>query len=157
MHVVDVFTDRLNVFIGIITAIFSYLLGDRWFLFAFYLGLNVGDFFTRWLASYLNGKELSSKCAKGIVKKFGYWIMIAISFGMGSFLIVVGETIGVNLSITTLLGWFVLAVLILNEIRSILENLVDAGYEIPKVLIKGLEVANQALDKNIEIDEENKE
>lgn len=146
MHIADVFTDRVNLLLGMVTAIFSHLLGDYWLLFAFYLALNCGDFISRWIAAYLTGNESSSKGLKGIVKKVGYWLMIAVSFGMGSLFILIGEVIGVNLSVTTLLGWFVLATLSLNEVRSILENLVDAGYHIPVVLIKGLEVANKALE-----------
>ena len=38
-----------------------------------------------------------------------------------------------------MLGWFALASLIINEIRSILENFVEAGYNVPGILISGLE------------------
>ena len=58
--------------------------------------------------------------------------------------------IGVDLQITTLLGWFVLASLLINEIRSIVENFVEAGYDVPKVLIKGLEVADKVVNKDSE-------
>ena len=62
----------------------------------------------------------------------------------------IGKVIGINLGITTLLGWFVLASLLINEIRSIVENLVKAGYDVPKVLIKGLEVADKVVNKDQE-------
>ena len=57
-----------------------------------------------------------------------------------------GQIINIDLSITIFLGWFVLASLIINEFRSVLENLVEAGCKVPKILIKGLEIAY----KNIE-------
>ena len=38
----------------------------------------------------------------------------------------------------------------INEIRSIVENLVKAGYDVPKVLIKGLEVADKVVNKDQE-------
>ena len=46
------------------------------------------------------------------------------------------------------IGWFILAHCILNEIRSILENIVelDKGYIVPKWLIKGLEVTNKLIE-----------
>lgn len=53
-----------------------------------------------------------------------------------------------------LVGFFVLASLLVNEIRSICENLVEMGVDVPKILIKGLEVADKAINKDGEdIDE----
>ena len=37
---------------------------------------------------------------------------------------------------------------IINECRSILENLYQLGVSIPQVLIKGLEIANKVIDNN---------
>lgn len=46
-----------------------------------------------------------------------------------------------------MLGWFVLASLAINEIRSIIENIVEFGYKVPQILIKGLDIANKAINK----------
>ena len=78
--------------------------------------------------------------------------MIAVAFGASAVFIEIGTTLGINLEITVLLGWFVLASLIVNEIRSILENFVKMGYDVPKILIKGLEVADKAINRQ---DDEN--
>ena len=43
----------------------------------------------------------------------------------------------IDLHITTALGYFVLASLSINEMRSIVENLVEAGYDVPKILTIG--------------------
>ena len=44
-------------------------------------------------------------------------------------------------------GLYVLAAsLIINEYRSILENLVEAGWDVPQVLVKGLEVASKKIE-----------
>lgn len=146
-------TDKINLIVGAITALLSYLLGEHWILFIFYLALNGGDFLTRWLAARITGTENSRAGCIGILKKLGYWVMIALGFSMSIIFIEIGNTIGVNLEITTFIGWFVLATLIINEIRSILENLVEAGYKVPNILIKGLEVANKAIDGKIKIEE----
>ena len=45
--------------------------------------------------------------------------MIMVGFGASAIFIEIGVVIGVDLQITTLLGWFVLASLLINEIRSI--------------------------------------
>lgn len=132
---------------GFVIAVLAYFLGPNWFLFAGFLFLNIVDWFTGWMKGRLMNKMNSSKGAKGILKKLGYWLMICVSFGVSSIFIGIGTTIGVDLQITTLLGWFVLASLIVNEVRSIIENFVEAGYNVPAVLTKGLEVAEQVLEK----------
>lgn len=148
---IEIFTDRVNLALGILAALFSYVFGEHWILFAFFLLLNCGDFLTRWIAARLTETENSKAGWLGILKKLGYWVMIALGFGMSVVFIEIGMVIHVNLEVTTFIGWFVLATLIINEIRSILENLIEAGYQVPNVLIKGLEVANKAIDGEIKI------
>jgi phage-related holin len=58
-----------------------------------------------------------------------------------------GELIGVNLGFSTLIGWFVLASYLVNELRSILENAVKLGWNVPEFLVKGLEIADNAIDR----------
>ena len=99
------------------------------------------------------GRENSVAGWKGLLKKLGYWLMIMVAFGAGAVFIEIGRSIGVDLGVTTLLGWFVLASLIINEIRSILENFVEAGYNVPGILISGLKVA----DKIVNSENDNKE
>ena len=96
------------------------------------------------------------KGLNGVIKKLGYWVMIMVAFGMSAIFIEIGIIMGINLRITEFIGWFVLASLIINECRSIIENFVEAGYSVPKVLISGLEVANKALEETIpdELDQE---
>ena len=47
----------------------------------------------------------------------------------------------------------VLISLIINEYRSILENLVEAGFDVPQILVKGLEVASQNIESMVENNE----
>lgn len=149
-----IITNKLNLILGGITTVLSYIFGEHWILFVFFLLLNFGDYLTRWLAARLTKTENSRAGWIGILKKLGYWVMIALGFGMSVIFIEIGNTIGVNLQITTFIGWFVLSTLIINEIRSILENLVEAGYKVPSILIKGLEIANKAVEGKIKISEE---
>lgn len=157
MDIVTPLTNKINVIIGAIAALLSYVLGEHWVLFVAFLALNSLDFLTRWLAARLTGTENSKAGWFGILKKLGYWVMIALGFGMSIIFMEIGDAIGINLEITTFIGWFVLATLTINEIRSILENLVEAGYNVPTVLIKGLEVANKAVDSAIKIGDKNVE
>lgn len=139
--------EKINVIGGFVVAMLSYFLGVHWVLFAGFLVLNVIDWVTGWMKSTLTNKTNSSKGAKGVLKKLGYWIMILLSFSASALFIEIGQTIGVDLQITTLLGYFVLASLILNEIRSIIENFVEAGYKVPGILTKGLQVAEKIIEK----------
>lgn len=145
--------DAYNAVVGAIVAILSYVLGEHWILFAGFLLLNVADWITGWMKSRMMGKENSVAGWKGALKKLGYWLMIAVAFGSSAVFIEIGKVIGIDLGVTTLLGWFVLASLLINEIRSIVENFVEAGFDVPVVLIKGLEVADKAINKESDGDE----
>ena len=146
--------DTYNAIVGSIVAVLSYIFGEHWILFALFLAFNLADWITGWMKSRIAHKENSRAGWKGVLKKLGYWIMIAVAFGASAVFVEIGKTIGVDLGITTLLGWFVLASLLVNEIRSICENFVEAGYNVPQILIRGLEVADKAINKEADTDSE---
>lgn len=146
-------TDSYNAFVGTIIAVLTMVLGEHWYIFAAFLLLNIIDWLTGWMKSRINGVENSTAGWKGVLKKIGYWLMIAVAFAIAAALIEVGDVIGIDLGITTLLGWFVLASLIVNEARSIVENFVEAGYDVPKVLTTGLQVADEKLNGSDEKEE----
>lgn len=139
-------TDSYNAFVGAVIAILTMVLGEHWYIFAAFLLLNVIDWITGWMKSRINGVENSMAGWKGALKKIGYWLMIAVAFAIAAALIEVGKVIGIDLGVTTLLGWFVLASLIVNEARSIVENFVEAGYDVPRILTAGLQVADEKLN-----------
>lgn len=145
--------DTYNALVGAVIAVLTYIFGEHWMLFALFLAFNVADWLTGWAKSRLAHKESSSAGWKGVLKKLGYWMIIAVSFGASAVFVEIGATLGINLQITVLLGWFVLASLIVNELRSILENFVEMGYDVPKILVKGLEVADKAINQSQEDEE----
>ena len=154
MNYTEVIIDGYNAIAGAIVAVLSYILGEHWILFAAFLLLNIADWLTGWMKSRLANKENSVRGWKGALKKLGYWLMIMVAFGASAVFIEIGATIGIDLGITTLLGWFVLASLLINEIRSILENFVEAGFNVPIILVKGLEVADKAVNKDGDVEGE---
>lgn len=145
--------DTYNAAVGAIIAVLSYIFGEHWLLFALFLAFNLADWLTGWAKSRLAHKENSAAGWKGVLKKLGYWLMIAVAFGASAVFVEIGATLGINLEITVLLGWFVLASLIVNELRSILENFVEMGYNVPRILTKGLEVADKAINQPGQDDE----
>lgn len=146
MRYAEAIIDGYNAITGAVVAVLSYILGEHWLLFVAFLALNVADWLTGWMKSRMAGRENSVAGWKGVLKKLGYWLMIMVAFGAGAVFIEIGRSIGVDLGVTTLLGWFVLASLIINEIRSILENFVEAGYNVPGILISGLKVADKIVN-----------
>lgn len=140
--------DTYNTAVGAVIAVLTYIFGEHWALFALFLAFNAADWITGWMKSRIAHKESSSVGWKGVLKKLGYWLMIAVAFGASAVFVEIGATLGINLEITVLLGWFVLASLIVNEIRSILENFVEMGYKVPRILTKGLEVADKAINQS---------
>lgn len=146
MKTMATITDSYNAFVGAVIAILTMVLGEHWYIFAAFLLLNVIDWITGWMKSRINGVENSMAGWKGVLKKLGYWLMIAVAFAIAAALIEVGKVIDIDLGVTTLLGWFVLASLIVNEARSIVENFVEAGYDVPRILTAGLQVADEKLN-----------
>ena len=51
-----------------------------------------------------------------------------------------------NLGFLMLIGWFTLAVYILNELTSIVENMLVLGYEVPEILVRGLTATRSTVD-----------
>ena len=139
--------DTYNAMVGAAVAVLSYILGEHWFLFVLFLLLNAIDWGTGWMTSRINNVENSKAGLKGVLKKLGYWLMIMVSFGASAAFVEVGKIINLDLGVTTLLGWFVLASLLVNEARSICENLVEMGVNVPTILVKGLQAANRVVNQ----------
>lgn len=142
------YMDTYNAIVGGIVAVLSFVFGEHWIMFAIFLLFNVADWLTGWMKSRMAGKENSVKGWQGVLKKLGYWLMILVAFAASAVFIEIGNTLGMDLGITTLLGYFVLASLLVNELRSVLENFVEAGYNVPTVLVRGLEVADKVINKD---------
>lgn len=147
------FLNKIDATVAVAISLLTYIFGKHWWAFAFFLFLNVCDYITGCIKSKIKKKTNSSKGLIGILKKMGYWIMILLGFGMSAFFVKIGETIGIDLGFTSLIGSFVLISLIINEFRSNIENLIEAGYKIPKILTKGLEVAEKALEEASDLEE----
>lgn len=140
------FIDKYNAAVGAVVAVATALLGIYWYVFAAYLLLNVIDWMTGWYRAHKQKQESSAVGFKGILKKIGYWIIILVAFLLPTTLMNLGEDVlGIKLDFLVLFGWFTLACLLVNEVRSIFENLVECGYNVPEFLIRGLAVTEKLL------------
>jgi len=139
--------NKASSIIGSIFSALTTLFGIEWFLFLGYLILNILDYITGTIKSKIKKTESSSRGLFGIIKKISYWILILISFLISFLLVELGIKINLNLEFIMLFGWFTLACLIVNESRSIIENLIEIGIDVPNFLISGLNIYNNILEK----------
>ena len=141
------FTDGANLFWGGIVAIYTHFIGGRLPVFLLFLALNAIDFYYG-RQKAIKTETLSSKIgAEGVRKKVAYWVIITIAFAIGHILATsLGPELGVDLSFLHLIGWFTLAVYILNELTSIVENLLVLGVDVPAIFVRGLAVVRTIVD-----------
>ena len=145
------FLDLYNGGIGAMVTLLIAVFGDYWYIFAAFIIFNIFDWMTGWYKSRRLKTESSVVGLQGILKKLGYWVIIAVAFLVANVFVHMGDDIlHMDLDFLMMVGWFTLACLMVNEARSILENLVECGYDVPNVLVKGLAVT----DKLINSDEE---
>ena len=143
--------DGYNTIVGIIITLLSAMFGTYWYIFAAFVLLNVFDWLTGWYKSRKQKTESSAVGLRGIIKKLGYWVIIAMAFLISNVFVQMGsDVLNMNLDFLMFVGWFTLACLMVNETRSVLENLVECGYEVPSILIQGLAVTEKLLNKESE-------
>lgn len=149
--------EKVNMFYGLIATVGAAIFGEYWFLFAGLLICNVADYLTGWAKSkFYNHNESSITGAKGILKKVSYWLVIGLAFYISFAFVKMGELLNINLNFVVMFGWFTLASYLVNEIRSILENLIEMKANIPKWIVKGLDVTQKLMDAKVNIDDKNK-
>ncbi|MCR0316612.1 phage holin family protein [[Clostridium] innocuum] len=125
----------------------STIINKHLILFLIFIIANILDWITGWLKSRILKQENSSLGFIGIVKKVGNWLIIFSAFLLSYAFKELGVLLNIDMSIASVLGWFVLLSLTVNEFRSILENLVQCNIKIPTVLISGLKVFDDKINK----------
>ena len=143
--IIEIFSKN-NYWISCIVTFMTSIFGVQGGLFAAYLLLNVIDYITGIMRAKKNKNENSIKGVKGIVKKVCYWLIIMTTFIISYILIEICNKFNINIEFVMFFGWFTLACLAINEARSIIENLVDLEVNVPKFLVKGLEIANKEIE-----------
>ena len=131
--------NKLSSCISIIYTLLTSIFGMEWILFLGYLVLNIMDYITGTIKSKVKKEENSKKGLVGIIKKICYWLLIFISFLISFLLVQIGNKINMNFDFIMFFGWFTLACLIINEGRSIIENFIEIGIDIPPFLTNGLD------------------
>ena len=142
-----VLIDRYNSVAGAVVAILTAVFGFYWYIFVAYMALNIIDWLTGWANARRQKKESSRIGLRGIFKKLGYWALILVAFIVGYVFVHIGnDLLHINLSFLMMIGWYTLTLLMINEARSIIENLVELGYHVPELLVKGLAVTQEIVE-----------
>ena len=101
------------------------------------VGCNLIDYATGLLAAkYRQDGGISSyKSIRGIFKKIGMWLLIVVGSFMDILIQYAAECMGLGITIPFVVATFVAVWLVVNEMISILENLIDIGVNMPPFLM----------------------
>lgn len=138
--------DGANIVYGAILSFMTVLFGEHWMLFAGFLVLEVLDWITGNYKARVFHRESSVKGSVGAMKKVWQLVVIGIAFFISFTFVDIGSVIEIDLHFVVAFGWLTLAMYMVNELRSILENLVEIGVDVPDFLIKGLDVTRKLMD-----------
>ena len=101
------------------------------------VGCNLIDYVTGLVAAkYRQDGGISSyKSIRGIFKKIGMWLLIIVGSFMDILVQYAVECVGLGLTVPFVVATVVAVWLVVNEIISILENLMDIGVNMPPFLM----------------------
>lgn len=146
-----------NFFVGTAVAVAMELFDQYGVVLGSFLMLNLIDWITGTCKARFLKTESSVDGLKGILKKLGYWIIFFVAFIIGQDMAILGMELGFEFEIAPYLGWLTLGMLVVNEARSILENLVVLGVSVPEVLIRGLAVWESSIEGTLPSEEHNEQ
>lgn len=124
------------------------------------VGCNVIDYITGLFAAKYRTEVISSyKGIRGIIKKVCMWLLVLIGAWLDILINYAVHTAGIELTLPFIVATIVAVWLVVNEMISILENMIDIGVDIPPFLLPIVKyIKKQAEEKaNIVEDEEDDE
>ena len=131
----------ITVIKGVISAVLTtlvYLIGGWDIAMQCLLIMIVLDYLTGMGKSYVSGTLNSNKGLKGIIKKLGLLVLVAVS-----------QVVDVLLNMSGVVRTFIIYYIVANEGLSILENLGKMGIIVPKFLVEKLEQLKEGEDNEL--------
>ena len=100
------------------------------------VGCNLIDYITGLIASKYRNEQMNSyKGMRGIKKKVCMWLLVVVGAVVDELIKYATQTMGFNIQIPFIVATLVAVWIVVNEIISILENIVDIGIELPPFLM----------------------
>ena len=123
------------------------------------VGCNIIDYATGLCAAkYRSDKKISSyKSIRGIIKKVCMWLLVIIGSFMDILIQYAIDTAGIPLVVPFVVATVVAIWLVVNEIISILENMIDIGVTMPPFLIPIAKYIKKQVEEKANIYEEEQE
>lgn len=147
--------DKVKVtVIAVVSALMSWLgiLAVPVFLL---VGCNLIDYFTGICAAKYRTETINSyKGIRGIIKKVCMWLLVLIGAWIDILLNYAVECAGIAITIPFVVATVVAVWLVVNEIISILENMVDIGVDMPPFLLPIVKYIKKKTEETAEIAEE---
>ena len=114
---------------------------------------NIIDYITGLMASRYREEQISSyKGIRGITKKVCMWLLVLV----GSFIDIIinytAEYMGIGFKIPFIVATFVAVWIVVNEIISILENIIDIGVALPPFLMPIVKMIKKEIETVTEND-----
>lgn len=118
------------------------------------VGCNVVDYITGLLAAPYRVETVSSyKGIRGIIKKVCMWLLVVIGAWVDILLNYAVECAGMQIAIPFVVATVVAVWLVVNEIISILENMIDIGVSMPPFLLPIAKHIKQAVEDKAKMED----
>ena len=149
----------LKKIVGAISSVLSSMLGILYIPVLLLVTCNIVDYTTGLIAAkYRDDGTISSyKSFRGIFKKISMWMLGVVGVVVDQLLKYTTDTIGLKFPFQFLIACIVAVWLICNELISILENIKDAGVNIPAFLLPLVKNIKSQTETSVNMENEDKE
>ena len=149
----------LKKIVGAISSVLSSMLGILYIPVLLLVTCNIVDYTTGLIAAkYRDDGTISSyKSFRGIFKKISMWMLVVVGVVVDELLKYTTDTIGLKFPFQFLIACIVAVWLICNELISILENIKDAGVNIPAFLLPLVKNIKSQTETSVNMENEDKE
>lgn len=116
------------------------------------VGFNIIDYITGiWAAGYRTENVNSYKGIRGIIKKVCMWLLVLVGAWIDILLDYAAECAGINVGLPFIAATVVAVWLVVNEIISILENMLDIGVKMPPFLLPIVKYIKKQVEEKVSV------
>lgn len=118
------------------------------------VGCNLVDYFTGLCAAKYRTEQINSyKGIRGIIKKVCMWVLVLVGAWLDILIRYATDCAGLNVEIPFVVATVVTLWLVINEMISILENMIDIGVKLPPFLLPIAKYIRQQVEEKAQITE----